>query len=218
MSDDTTSPSSAGRERLYLWLGIVGIFLILCMGFLCLYGVGRLILQLIAFLKSLDPQIAAPIIAASWTVLAAVLAVVIGQVYTKRRELEEVHRQKKTDLYKSFVNKTNKVLKEMHKGGEIDPQFHDELVEYFQDFHAELSMWASPKVLKAYQKWNELAVHASNKETGDTSSAHSVLAMDDLIRSFRSDLGLKNRGLGQGDLVQVYLKAGEMQKILEKAK
>ena len=149
--------------------------------------------------------------------LAAVLAVVVGQVYAKRRELEEAHRQKKTELYKSFVDQTTRVLKEQRKASKMDPRLEAKLVGFFQDFNAELAMWASPDVLKAYRKWNELAAEASGTDSEGPASARSILAMDSLLRAFRKDIGLRNRGLGRGDLVQVYLKAGEMQKIRERA-
>ena len=217
MTSDPTLTKSAGRERVHLWLGFVGVFLVLGAGVLALYGAWRLLFQLIVLLRSLDPQIAAPTIAASGTILAAVLAVVVGHVYTKRRELEEAHRRKKTDLYKSFVDQTTKVFKEQRKGDKMDPRLESKLVGFFQDWNAELAMWASPEVLKAYRKWNELAALANGTESGGPASARSILAMDDLLRAFRRDIGLRNRGLSRGDLVQAYLKAGEMQKVRERA-
>jgi len=217
MSIESTVTMPAGRDRVYMWLGFVGVFLVLAAGVLGLYGIWRLLLYLIAALKSLNPQIAAPIIAASGTVLAAVLAVVLGQAYAKRRELEEAHRQKKIELYKSFVDQTTRVLKEERKGGKMDPRLESKLTGFFQEFNAELSMWASPGVLKAYQKWNELAATASSTESESPENARSILAMDNLLRAFRRDIGLNNRGLSRGDLIRVYLRGGEMKKITDRA-
>ncbi|MBO1530245.1 hypothetical protein J3492_03330 [Psychrobacter sp. F1192] len=60
----------------------------------------------ISYLNEIDASIAAAIIAASGTILTAVLTVVIGQTINKKREIEDAHRVFKIEIYSKFIDFT----------------------------------------------------------------------------------------------------------------
>jgi hypothetical protein len=199
------SIGSGKRDRLHFWIGFAGFLFSLGLVGLTLYAVFRLLNQFVIFFKSLNPQIATQIVATSGTVLAAVLAVVIGQMITKNREIQEAHRRKKTELYNGFLDEVKKLVKATTTSGEIPDQG---LVDFFREFNSTLILWGSPKVIRAYHEWNRLA--QSQVESGG--SAKAIFAIDDLFMAFRKDLGHSNRGLKKGALIQMYLKPGEFER------
>ena len=178
------------RSRYQLWLGFVGLAFVIAFAGLLFYGVARLIQQFLAFLKDVDPQVAAQIIAASGTVIVTVATIVGGQL-----------REKKTKLYNGFLN----MVKDLFQAG--DSATPEEYVERIRSFNSELILYGSPDVIKAYHKWNTAA------QTLGGADPTVLLVVDELYRAFRKDLGLSNRSLGKGELVQLYLKPGEMDKI-----
>ena len=193
------------RSRYQLWLGFVGLAFVIAFAGLLFYGVARLIQQFLAFLKDVDPQVAAQIIAASGTVIVTVATIVAGQLMAKNRETREAHREKKTKLYNGFLNMVKDLLQ---AGGSATPE---EYVERIRSFNSELILYGSPDVIKAYHKWNTAA------QTLGGANPAVILVVDELYRAFRKDLGLSNRSLGKGDLVQLYLKPGEMDRIKQSA-
>ena len=60
----------------------------------------------LTYLSYVDKTVAASIIAASGTIFAAVLTVVTSQYISKKREIEEAHRERKTDLYSKYIDFT----------------------------------------------------------------------------------------------------------------
>jgi len=186
--------------RLNFWFGVVGLVGLLALGLTIIVGVWKIIEQFIAFLKTIDAQIAAQIIGTSGTVLAAVVAVVLGQVYTKHRDLREAHRKVKTDIYNAFVQKITDVLFTGEKKPEEELQ--NNLITFFREFSTKLMLSGSDRVIKAFNAW---------REAGHTNSA-IILSTDRLLCELRRDLGHKNRGLKPGDVIKLYLKPGEYEK------
>lgn len=187
----------------HFWLSLAGFILIIGIIALLLYGIAQVLRQFLAFLKEVDPQVASQIIAASATVIAAVLAVVAGQLISKGREIREAHRQKKTVLYNGFLE----MVEEVMKSG--DSATADKFVDKVRSFNSNLILCGSPDVIQAYHKWNTLA------QTLGGENPAAILTVDKLYLAFRKDLGLSNRSLTKGDLIRLYLKPGEIEKITE---
>ncbi|NQT91852.1 MAG: hypothetical protein HQ559_03755, partial [Lentisphaerae bacterium] len=185
----------------YFWVGLAGFILILCLGGLLVYGLAQVIMQFLTFLWGVDSQVATQIIAASATVLAAVLTVVVGQLIAKSREIREAHRQRKTDVYNGFLE----MVKDIMKAGASATV--DEYVDRMRSFNSDLILCGSPAVIQACHEWYATAQTLGKRDPS------AILAVDALYRAFRKDLGLSNKSLAKGDLIRLYLKPGEIEKM-----
>jgi len=184
-----------------LWLGIIGLILILAVGVIFVIYLGKAISVAVQFFSQLDPQVATQIVAGATTVIIAVLTVVLGQFASKGREIREAHRQKKNELYHSFLNTTKDIIKRGNKG------VPGQAVDKMRSFQSDLILYGSPSVIKAFENWQ---LKASALEDG---GVEAFVELDNLYKAFRSDLGLSNKGLGKGDLIKLYLKPEEWSKM-----
>lgn len=151
------------------------------------------------WISSQESQVAGAIIAAGATVFAGLGAVVFSQQRTKTREIAEAHRPKKIDLYTRFIKKVMHVI---HNHDASRPKnalvADEELRKFFHDFTTDLALWGSAGVIRAYGKFKRVS-----EATG---SATTVLAMDDLIRAMRKDLGHSDWLLQQGEVIKTFLR------------
>lgn len=149
----------------------------------------------ISYLNEIDASIAAAIIAASGTILTAVLTVVIGQTINKKREIEDAHRVFKIEIYSKFIDFTiNWVFSQSRENRQAMSQ--QELEDYFIDFSKKLTLWASPEVIIAWSKFRNNA----NNDSTDT-----LLSVDNIYRAMRKDLGNSNKGLNNKAIINLYL-------------
>ena len=179
----------AGKQRAYFWLGLSSTIILSALGLTLVWGVGKILWQFLDFLKTVNAQIAAQIIGTSGTVLAAVIAVVLGQVYSKRRDIREAQRVAKIDTYNAFVKQITDALMD-GTPSQID------LKKFYKEFTAKLMLAGSEDVVNAINEW---------RKSSNTDLKQNFLALDKLLRALRCDLGHNNRRLEKGALVKLYL-------------
>ena len=71
-----------------------------------------------------------------------------------------------------------------------------ELANFMVEYKREILLWGAPKVIKAQLQYETVAASGGNV----------FLAMDNLYRAIRDDIGLSNNGLAQFDLIKLFLK------------
>ena len=186
-----------------LGLGMIaGVVLLLWQA---IAGIGR-------WLSTLQSDVAAATVAASATVLVGVLGVLLSQWFTKGREIAEAHRAKKVELYRSFIQVMLKHLKEAKDrtgdSGDLTP--NEEVVDFFRGFAGDLMLWGSPEVVRRFQRFRTLSARG-NEDV--------LLAVDDLLRAMRSDLGNRTWTLPRGSLIKILLTDPErLDEVLAKRK
>lgn len=160
---------------------------------------------------SLDNKLIAAVIA----VIAGIITVTLTHYWTKKREIEEIHRLRKSEIYRDFVQKV--LVKSLQ--GVKQEQTQEEIAENLEDFIfsfvGALIVWGSPSVIHAYRQFQKSAEFAEKKPEMIFSS------MDNLLQKIRQDLGHSNKGLKQYDLYNLFLKgssdiAEEIQSLNEK--
>ena len=175
-----------------------------------IYGTYELLKIVLGLLSSIDKQVAAAIIAASGTVLAAVAAALYVQRRTREREIFEAHRPQKIEIYKQFMETVTNVLRKSkdENADTSSEALAKEYEDFFIDFTRDLIVWGSPNVIKAFE----------NFRLGSTvSGTNAVLLVDDILREIRNDLGNSNRGINRGDLIKLFLKdPQELDKMIQK--
>lgn len=162
-----------------------------------LYFIWSVIANFFAFLSETNVNVAAAIIAGSATVLTGIVAVILGQFFARGREIAEAHRAKKTEIYAGFLQQMIHFLRKLIDDDSFDPQQNPEMEEFFFNFKRDVLLWASPKVVRVWLEFQN--------SDGETHGGQTLIAMDNLIRAMRSDLGLRNGLLSKGALIKVLL-------------
>jgi hypothetical protein len=149
------------------------------------------------FLREADANVVAALFVGSATIIASIFTVVLGQFFARGREIADAHREKKTQIYAKFLQQMVQFLRDFAKEDSKDLLQHPGVEDFFYEFHTDILLWASPRVIRTW-------LHFRN--ASDTSKGvQTLIAMDNLIRAMRADLGLGNRLLSKGDLIKVLL-------------
>jgi hypothetical protein len=123
------------------------------------------------------------------TAAGAVVAVVAGRSFDKRRELRQAHRERIAPLYEELVD----VIRNIEDHGE------DELQKFFKDLANKLIMFSPASVIKA---WIALSRHTWQQDGADKAG---MLLIEAFLRQVRKDMGHHDRSLGLGDLQRLYI-------------
>ena len=166
---------------------------------------------LFAWIGSQDSEVVKTIIVATATILAALVAVVVSQQWTKKREIAESHRQQKIDLYTPFIKMVMDQMQRQKNASSKDAAANTASIEeFFREFTMGLVLWGSPKFVRSYLKFRGAAT--------EDSSENVILLMDDLIRALRKDLGHSDWLLPRGDLIKTFLTdPAEVDKMLQES-
>lgn len=149
-------------------------------------------------LTQINPAVAASIIGAMATVFAGVAAVIITQKQTKAREIAESHREKKVEMYNQYLISVTRLIKSLNEIEAIKAEgiSETELITSMFEFKRQLILWGSPKVIKAQLEFESVAGRGESV----------FLAVDNMYRAIREDIGLSNSGLVQFDIFKLFLK------------
>jgi hypothetical protein len=150
-------------------------------------------------LASLDSDIAVAIIAATATAFISVLSIVLGKVYESRALVLKEHREKKTPVYEDLIKFMFRILMGAKTG---DTPTEKETLDFMSDFTQRIMVWGSDDVLAAWVKWRRTAVNA---EALKANPMKLLLLYEQLILTIRRDLGHKNRNLGAGDVLALFV-------------
>lgn len=82
----------------------------------------------------------------------------------------------------------------------IEAPTEQELIDYLLNFKSEILLWGSPKVIKAQLNFEKISKSGGND---------IFIAMNNLYRAIREDIGLSNSGLDNLELVKIFLKDPE---------
>lgn len=152
------------------------------------------------FLQSINPTVGAAIVAAVATVMIGIYT----QYLLKKRQMDDVHREKKIQIYEEFMKMAAAHLahENEHLKQKKIPQ--EKVVEFLFKFKTDLILRGSAQVIKAMAKFESVS-----SEGGEV-----LGAVDGIYRAMRKDVGLSNFGLKHRELIGVYLKSEDRAKLL----
>lgn len=131
-----------------------------------------------------------PTVTAAITAGVATVAAIFVQRYQDRqREAEKERRDRLTPLYERLIEIVVSVTKEETTEAELE--------KFFYELAQRLMLWAPETVIAAYETWR--------KKLGDADALVQILALEDLILVLRADLGAKDKALGGGKLVRLFI-------------
>lgn len=130
------------------------------------------------------------------TVFGGVLTIALTQYYARRKELIEIHKEKKMEMYFEFVDGIMDIMqKQALDGKQLE---EGRMIEIAAKFQRRILLWASPGVINSWLKFRTIQESAKGVEM--------LLNVDQLYRAMRKDLGLSNRMLRKGSLIKSTLK------------
>ena len=162
--------------------------------------VGLVVYAFFQYLSSVPKELGAALVAAAATILVATVTVMVGRYYERRKELEALFREKKTDIYDEFLKEFFTLFWGASK---TDAAAEKDLVSFLREFTRKLVLWSGPEVIKAFVAWkNHLA-----KGTPD---AKSIFLTEAFLLAIRRDLRHSNIGLRKGFFARLFLQQGEL--------
>jgi len=145
---------------------------------------------------TLNPEVAAGLITAFATVLGATVTITLGRIFERKKEVEAHFREKKSEIYDSF-------LLEFFKFYHDENREDVDLVPFLREWQRKIILWGGSNVLTSYFKW------MAHLKKGNP-DAQSLFLMNDFFSELRKDLGLSNWGLQRGAFINLILQHGEL--------
>jgi hypothetical protein len=153
-----------------------------------------------------QPLLVAAILAASSTILAATITVVVGRIFERKREIESHFRGQKYEQYDEllkiihgFIAQSGPLAESGRKNSEPD----DRVVKQLAEWQWRLILFAGPGTIRSFVAWMS---HLKS----DVPRIKTILLMEAFFKSLRKDLGISNLGLRDGDFAHLILRHGEL--------
>lgn len=182
--------------------GIVGRLLPLALFALTVFGAVRLFVAGVRTFEGLDKQVAAALVAGFASVVVATFTVVGSRYLERRSQREEALRVKKTAIYESFVGGMFDVFDlGRRRTDETADAKALRIAQFLGDLTPQLVTWASNDVVAT---WSRTKRRVGAVDTA-TSPLAPLLAMEEVLRAIRKDLGHSARGLEPGDLLGLFV-------------
>ncbi len=196
------------------WLSIIGIIVLIGLLGLVVWIVVRIGFLFWDFISRSNPTVGAAIIAGSFTFLVSALTLIWTRhsdkqkdIELKRKEIEQEHRHAKIPAYTEFIEFLFKLFNAQKTNTTMSP---DEVVKAMQDFTKKILIWGSDSVIKDYAIFSEYSVSIEERKIkGETISQaetmKTMLLFEKLLYDIRADLGHENKGLGECDLLTLFI-------------
>lgn len=183
--------------RTLRWFQIAGgLVLLAAIG----YSLFKIVEVSFSYLQSVNPTVGAAIVAAVATFMVGIYT----QYLLKKRQMDDVHREKKIQIYEEFIKMAAAHLAQENENLKQKKIPQEEVVEFLFRLKNDLILRGSARVIKAMAKFESVS-----SEGGDV-----LGAVDEIYRAMRKDVGLSNFGLKHRELVGVYLKSEDRDKLL----
>lgn len=125
----------------------------------------------------------------------------IGRYYERRKELDALYRDKKTEIYDEFLKEFFNLSSNGATNDSDSTQ--KDLVKFLREFTRKLILWSGPEVIEAFVAWRD---HIGK----GVPDAQSIFLTEAFIMAIRNDLRHSNAGLRRGFFAKLYLKEGNL--------
>lgn len=183
-------------ESAQAWAIIRGLLVLVLIVFIVVGGVALLIdlagpgvAAFFTSLSTLDSAIVVALITATVSIVSFVSGNIVSNVM-KRNEYLRKHRE---EPYMQLISMFYDFQSQTKTGKKFT---QEELLNLFNQFTKELTLWGSSKAIKAWGNWRV----ASSRGLNDPREL--LFGMEKVLIQLRKDMGLK-RGIAEGDLLRL---------------
>lgn len=139
---------------------------------------------------------AATVIAGIITASASVFAVIKSKQSEHRRDIENKLRKQKAPIYEEFSSFLFRVLMSAKTDQAVS---QEEMLQFVVNFNRRLIVWGADSVIKEWSSFKGL------NERTNYPPAMALIAIERILYAIRADMGHKNKGLEQGDLLAIFI-------------
>lgn len=183
-------------ESMQKWATLKGLLVFAIVVFIITCGVTALINLagpgVAAFFSSLSTLDSA-IVVALITATVSIVSYVSGNVASNIMKRNEYLRKHREEPYMQLISMFYDFQAQTKTGKEFTQK---ELIDLFNHFTKELTLWGSSKAIKAWGNWRV----ASSRGFNDPKDL--LFGMEKVLIQLRKDMGLK-RGIAEGDLLRL---------------
>ena len=164
------------------------------MGLVVVGGLGYIVL-----IGKMTVNLAVAVLTTSGVVLAAVLT----QIFTKKREIESRNFEQKRAAYEEMIGVYVDVMRQNISAlGTPKKKLTDQQIAIkLFDIKRSILLWGNPDMVLWWVEMSETAL-------SDQRPYDSLMRIDRLIRLMREELGMDNSGMKEGDLFSLFLIGG----------
>jgi hypothetical protein len=179
------------KYRIITWIVSISIILLFCVIIYFIY---------IAFV-GLPKEILAPIIAAFGAIFVAIISFFLTKYWERRKIIEQEQLKQELQLYEEFIGFW---VKDLITGKSREPKkLQERSSQFFINFIPKLIIWGSDKFIKDY--YDFLKEFTSCPEEDPIIIFHKLLIYEKLLYSIRQELGYRNQGLKETDLLSLFI-------------
>lgn len=183
-------------ESAQAWAIIRGLLVLVFIVFIVVGGVALLIdlagPGVAAFFTSLSTLDSA-IVVALITAMVSIVSFVSGNIVSNVMKRNEYLRKHREEPYMQLISMFYDFQSQTKTGKKFT---QEELLNLFNQFTKELTLWGSSKAIKAWGNWRV----ASSRGLNDPREL--LFGMEKVLIQLRKDMGLK-RGIAEGDLLRL---------------
>lgn len=173
------------------WLLLLGGLLVIVAGTVIVLGI-YLFLQL-------EKTLAAAVLAGGLSLIGFSLK----NVMDRRLEERRLHRDGQLEAYRKFVETVSKFMVDSSAGSK--PVSNKRLIEMLLEFRAVALIHGSKDLIRTYNAWS-IGSAVASAQGDDLSGRFSLAAMARLLSVMRKDLGHRDTGLHESQLLQIFMK------------
>lgn len=149
------------------------------------------------YVETVPTELAAPLIAGAVTIVVTTTTVMIGRYFERKKELDALYRDKKTEMYDAFLKEFFSLF--YSPGEKLQDDQERDLVPFLQEFTRKLVLWSGPGVIEAFATWKDHLARG-------TPDAKSVFLTEAFLLAVRKDLSHSNFGLRRGFFARLFLR------------
>jgi hypothetical protein len=153
------------------------------------------------YVAAVPKEVGAALIAGTATILVATLTVTIGRYFERKRDLDALYRDKKTEIYDEFLKEFFGLF--FSGGDKPDSPREKELVAFLREFTRKLLLWSGPDVIEAFVAWKD---HLTKGKP----DAKTISLLEGFLLAIRKDLRHSNSGLRKGFFARLFLREGSL--------
>lgn len=146
------------------------------------------------YVSAVPKELGAALVAGATTILVATITIMVGRYFERKKELDALYREKKTEVYDEFL----KIFFQVWFSGGKTPDGEQDLVKLFREFSVKLVLWSGPEVLEAFARWKE-------KMAEGQPNAEGVFETEKFLNAIRADLRHSNGGIRRGWFARLFL-------------
>ena len=154
----------------------------------------------VLLVKAGQPGLAGSVLTAATTVIISTTTLVAGRYFERKRELEALHRDKKSPIYGKFLAG---IYETFQNAGNSKKGDSKRILKLILEWQREITLWGGSDVVTTYNEWKKTL-------NNDEPNARTVFMTENLILAIRKELGHDNIGIEKGAFVQMILREADL--------